>query len=101
MGTKATEASPELWQPHWRQLTTMDGVEENEPCTAFEVEYASGITIGSDDVTIECQEKNQGNNCATRACIIEGNFVLSVFAAFFSNVEFDPDQKHIEEGGLF
>ena len=62
-------------------LTTLyiDGVEENAPCTAFETEYASGITIGSDDVTIECQNNNAGNNCAIRACIIEGNFVLSVF----------------------
>jgi len=79
----------------------IDGVEEGEPCTAFETEYASGITIGSDDVTIECQDKNPNNNCAMRSCIIEGNFVLSIFAAFFSNVDFDPDQKHIEEGGVF
>jgi hypothetical protein len=72
----------------------LDGEDESQSCTPWEVSYQSGITVGGNSVEIECAIKNPNNNCAQRACVIEGNFVLTIFASFFSNIVFDPSLKH-------
>merc|ERR1711990_341787 len=44
----------------------IDGEEDAaEPtCIAFEIEYTSGITVGTETVEVECANRNSSNNCA-------------------------------------
>merc|ERR1712010_286699 len=76
------------------ECAIFDAVIDGGSCIPWEEEYESGISIGASNVEIECASKNVGNDCAIRACVIEGNFVLSIFAAFFNQVDFNPALKH-------
>jgi len=77
------------------ECAILDGTDENESCEPWTVDYTGSTTLGtsSQDVEIECEAKNT-NNCAIRACVIENNFILSVFAEFLSGSLFDPSLKH-------
>merc|ERR1712048_1127229 len=52
-----------------------DAEDEGTTCVPWEVSYFSAV--GGTGLTIpeECIAANPGNNCATRACMIEGTFV--------------------------
>merc|ERR1711881_109783 len=59
-----------------------DSEDEGISCTPWEVSYISGTGSGSDLFT-SCQSLN-ADNCAARACSVEGNFVEQLFALFLS-----------------
>ena len=77
------------------ECAILDGTEENEECEPWTVDYSGSTTLGdsSEQVVVECEAKNN-NNCAIRACVIENNFILSVFAEYLSGSIFDPSKKH-------
>lgn len=79
-----------------------DSKEEGHHCTPWKVDYNPAISLGGalfgpgNDATIdfECAEKNPGNKCAERACLIEGYFVLNIMDSFFKGIMFDPTKAH-------
>jgi hypothetical protein len=68
------------------ECAIMDGVAEGEPCEPWTQDYQSANSLGRFDNSLQvaCEAQNAGNNCAIRACVIEGNFILQVFATFLS-----------------
>lgn len=78
-----------------------DGLAEGEPCEPWTVEYNAAGSLGRFDNSLQvaCQEANPGNTCGIRACTIEGNFVLQIFATFLSGYEFDPSLHHFGVDG--
>merc|ERR1712178_40165 len=50
-----------------------------DACIPWEVEYNPALTLGNEfeQLEYECLAKNNGNNCATRACAIEHYFILN------------------------
>merc|ERR1711981_1328458 len=64
-----------------------DSEDEGISCTPWEVAYVSGTGSGSDLFT-SCQNLN-ADNCAARACSVEGNFVEQMFALFISGNSID------------
>ena len=81
-----------------------------EECVPWAVEYNSGLG-GSDAELYEvCFAKNPRNNCAARACIVEGNFISSLTMYFINGgsvqlenkVEngFDPTQMCVGRKGV-
>jgi len=77
------------------ECAILDGEDESQSCEPWTVDYNGSTILGdsNDDVQVECESKND-NNCAVRACVIENNFILSVFAEFLSGSIFDPSKKH-------
>lgn len=78
------------------ECAVMDGLAEGEPCEPWTVEYESINSLGRFDNSLQvaCEASNAGNNCAIRACVIEGNFILQVFATFLSGYTFDITLHH-------
>lgn len=73
----------------------LDAEEEGEDeCNAHEVDYASGAQGSIDTIIADCQLRNSGDNCAVRACIVEGFFVNNIFQAFFGGNGIDDQLKH-------
>ena len=56
-------------------------LEDGSECRPWEVAYAPGSGSGTDLVD-SCSTLNAGNACATRACIVELNFVENLLAHF-------------------
>ena len=52
-----------------------------QSCVPWEVNYASGIAGGNDNLPTTCSSINSGDDCAIHACIVEGRFVLDIFQA--------------------
>lgn len=60
----------------------MDAEDENDDdCIPWEIDYNSAPQ-SFDMLNQECQERNVGNNCAIRACIVENSFVMNIFQTF-------------------
>jgi hypothetical protein len=74
---------------HGYKCAILDGEEESDECTPWEVSYLSASQYGESLLVSKCDELNPGNNCASRACKIEGYFVIAMFQAFF-----DPESNH-------
>jgi hypothetical protein len=74
---------------HGYKCAILDGEEENQLCTPWEVDYLSASQYGESLLVSKCDELNPGDNCASRACKIEGYFVIAMFQAFF-----DPESNH-------
>jgi len=80
----------------------MDGETEGFQCTPWTVQYnsATGLGFGVRDTTVmtnECTDNNPGEDqCAARACMIEGLFVLEAFSLFSSGFGIDPAMRHSE-----
>lgn len=83
----------------------MDAMAMNETCTPWEVPYqaGSGLGLAADEpendsleyaVRSSCESANSGDNCATRACMVESYFVMKMFGIFLGGVDFDPNLKH-------
>jgi len=58
-----------------------DGEDENSPCVPWEVDYVSATGGTTESLYEACQREND-NNCASRACACEGQFVDSLLAFF-------------------
>jgi len=67
----------------------LDGETEGEECVPWEASYLSASQYGEALIEAKCDELNPNDNCAQRACKVEGYFVISMFQAFF-----DPDNNH-------
>lgn len=57
-----------------------DAEDEGDSCTPWEVTYTVGS--GQAGAVAECTATNAGNNCATRACIVEQTFVAGLVDFF-------------------
>lgn len=59
-----------------------DAEDEGSSCTPWEVVYTSAV--GGINVTLReaCDAANNGNNCAIRACVLEGTFVEGLLDFF-------------------
>lgn len=80
-------------------------MDSNSTCTPWDVAYQAGTGLGlaANDpendslefaVQSSCQAANTGNDCATRACMVESYFVMRMFGLFLGGVNFDPNLKH-------
>merc|ERR1711981_151725 len=67
------------------QCAMIDGEAENDQCVPWEKEYEAGTGAGRDRFTT-CATANPGDNCAIRACSVEGIFVDNLFAFLISGV---------------
>merc|ERR1711920_482581 len=52
-----------------------DAEDEGNTCTPWEVAYSPGTASGTTTLWASCQALNGGDNCASRACAVEGVFV--------------------------
>merc|ERR1712178_100436 len=68
--------------------------QRNETCRPWEVDYASGLRGDTDAIVADCNIRNIGNNCAVRACILEGWFITNIFTSIFGATQFDVTKKH-------
>lgn len=61
------------------QCAVMDGMESGEACYPNLVDYVAYDFDGDGDLIEECRIKNDNDTCAVSTCILEGNFVISVY----------------------
>lgn len=59
-----------------------DAEDEGASCTPWEVTYNSAVGGITTSLTDGCTAANNGNNCAIRACILEGTFVEGLLDFF-------------------
>lgn len=71
-----------------------DAEEEGTTCIPWEVSYQSAIGGGSLTIAEECANVNPGNNCAARACTVEGGFVANMLDYFISGNVLDQSMRH-------
>merc|ERR1712226_550417 len=78
------------------ECARLDSEEENadEPCIPWEVDYATGAQGNLDAIVSDCALRNVDDNCAIRACIVEGWFVNNIFQAFFGGFAIDTSLQH-------
>jgi hypothetical protein len=82
---------------HGYTCILMDAEDESDhTCDPFTNDYNTIQVLGNsaDQLEVDCEAKNPGNNCAIRACAVESFFVLNIFAEFFGSNVFDPSLKH-------
>merc|ERR1711936_883655 len=78
------------------QCAIIDGELENDSCVPWEVDYAAGSGAGRDRLE-SCTAANPDNNCAMRACAVEGIFVDNMLAVLLSGSQPDyPTYGHSE-----
>merc|ERR1711865_1079668 len=65
------------------QCAIIDGESEGNSCVPWEVNYSPGAGQGPDRFA-SCQTNNPADNCAARACSVEGIFVDNLFAFLIS-----------------
>lgn len=71
-----------------------DGKDENEKCVPWEVDYDSAVGGDTSMIPERCAQLNS-DNCARRACIIEGSFIDNLMNFFLmENGGIDEDKKH-------
>merc|ERR1712036_46742 len=68
------------------QCAIIDGELENESCVPWEVDYQAGSGAGRDRLE-SCTAANPDNNCAMRACSVEGIFVDNMLAVLLSGTQ--------------
>ena len=71
-----------------------DAEDEGTTCVPWEVEYTSAVGGTGLTITEECVQVNAGNNCAARACTVEGTFVANLLDVFLSGGTVNNDNKH-------
>jgi len=72
----------------------IDAQAMGDTCVPWEVDYTSAVGGSGDNMAQECQALNTGNNCAARACVIEGTFVANLLDVLFSGTQIDNTKKH-------
>ena len=63
-------------------------------CVPWEIDYATGLQGDTDAIVADCNARNAGDNCAVRACILEGWFINNIFLAFFGANQLDLSKQH-------
>ena len=71
-----------------------DAEEEGTTCVPWEVAYTSALGGSGVGIGQECAAANEGNNCAARACAIEGSFIANLLDVFMSGNGINNDMKH-------
>ena len=82
---------------HGYECAMRDAEEEGTTCIPWEVDYIAAVGGMPSGLTIEeeCVNVNPpGNNCAVRACTIEGSFVANLLDAFMTGNGMDFSNKH-------
>lgn len=82
---------------HGYTCVMMDAADENDnTCDPFTHDYNTITIIGAvpEQVSMDCEAQNAGDNCAIRSCAVESFFVLNVFNEAFGPNTFDPSLKH-------
>jgi len=85
---------------HGYQCAEIDGVESGEEadvCEPHSVFYYSSIRsilLGKEDLHESCNTRNSNDECAQRACTVEGQFVLNIGKAYLSGDVFDTVPSH-------
>lgn len=71
-----------------------DAEDEGTTCVPWEVDYESAV--GGTGITIaeECAQLNNGNNCAIRACTVEGSFIANLLDTMFGGASINNDNLH-------
>jgi len=71
------------------QCIMMDSKQESSnKCVPWEADYTSSPSLVS-DLSNLCKQKNAGDNCAIRSCIVENLFITSIFQEFISGYTLD------------
>jgi len=80
------------------KCAAIDGLERGTNCEANKIDYEQYDYFSGGELHEECTDLNFENEdpaCAIDACIIEGNFLQTMFAYFFGgNIFPDPSFKH-------
>lgn len=73
----------------------IDQDEENdeEDCAPWEVFYIPAAISDSDKIVAQCNDRNP-SNCAARACIVETQFVTSVFRFILGGGKLNDSNQH-------
>ena len=71
-----------------------DAEDEGTTCIPWEVQYDAGIGGSPLDLEGQCRQDNPGNNCAIRACVIEGTFIANLLDVFVSGGKIEPSHRH-------
>lgn len=89
---------------HKSRCKITDGQDENIECTPWSVDYESATGIGFysgsqtpdiEAIRSECESNNPGtDNCPSRACQVEGYFVVSAFIMFVNGYVIDVSKQH-------
>jgi hypothetical protein len=82
---------------HGYTCVMMDAADENDnACDPFTHEYNTITILGAvpEQVQIDCETRNAGDNCAIRSCAVESYFVLNIFNEAFGDNTFDATLKH-------
>lgn len=82
---------------HGYTCVMMDAADENDnTCDPFTHEYNTITVLGAvpEQVQIDCEARNAGDNCAIRSCAVESYFVLNIFQEALGPNTFDQSLKH-------
>jgi len=71
-----------------------DAEEVGDTCVPYEVDYNPGTATGGNTLFESCQELNGGDNCASRACAVEGAFVENLLAYLLGGGSIPDSSKH-------
>lgn len=66
-----------------------DTEDEGEECIPYEIGYTAAVGGTIDNLLTKCTDVNPGDNCAIRACAVEGLFVENSFALALSGAAVD------------
>lgn len=75
-----------------------DAEDEGSTCVPWEVDYESAVGGSALTIQEECAASNSGNNCAIRACIVEGSFLSNLLDAFVNGGSIN--QNHLHSNGF-
>merc|ERR1712018_839418 len=71
-----------------------DAEEAGDTCVPYEVDYNPGTATGGNTLFESCQALNGGDNCASRACAVEGAFVENLFAFLIGGGSIPDSSRH-------
>jgi len=71
-----------------------DAEDEGTTCVPWEVTYVSAVGGSGLSIAEECSSVNSGNNCAARACTVEGTFVANLLDVFLNGGSINNDNRH-------
>merc|ERR1711894_314224 len=67
---------------------------EGSTCVPWEVDYTSAVGGSGLTIAEECANVNSDNNCAIRACSVEGSFMANLLDVFISGNGINNDNRH-------
>lgn len=70
-----------------------DAEDEGTTCVPWEVSFNAASFLAT-DLGQACEDSNPGNNCAARACAVEGAFINNLLDFFIGGGSINNDNKH-------